>query len=348
MTREEEISRQIDIEMEKALLQQPFKQQAGNFRLSPRRIQATKPPPSHHLFGDKNNSSVPASPTSRTRSEQLEIPESPRRTRDSWWQAASIADFKSLDGFGSGLESPRDISRSRRETRQARALQTQSITDIGYESSSFLSPSPKTRNELRYCTPRATFGYARVPQRNGNEVSYQTREENRYHREPMTERSDRDSLRMKDKDFVRAAGRATCHSRRYDTPAGEEALMGRARSQTPDFHRRYAHNIIGTSLPGCSPRMGDQTSAPEQPSHRPLRRMASAQGGATRDRPIEVRRPVRAAASKQAFSIRSSGDAENGRCRRLQPSLSAQEIGASAMYKGLAAGAAGGGRPLWC
>lgn len=37
---------------------------------------------------------------------------------------------------------------------------------------------------------------------------------------------------------------------RYDTPAGMSNTLGHSRAGTPDYHRKYEANALGTSLPG--------------------------------------------------------------------------------------------------
>mmetsp|Transcript_79398 Transcript_79398/g.97126 ORF Transcript_79398/g.97126 Transcript_79398/m.97126 type:complete len:274 (-) Transcript_79398:10-831(-) len=107
-----------------------------------------------------------------------------------------------------------------------------------------------------------------------------------------------------------AAGAPTAHHRRFDTPAGTAALMGRARSQTPDYHRRYSENALGTSLPGCH--SFKDLYQPETPRSRPRRCFAVL----TPSRPSEVACrfnradgqwfPCRKAPTKQAYGLSSS------------------------------------------
>lgn len=126
-----------------------------------------------------------------------------------------------------------------------------------------------------------------------------------------------------------AAGAPTAHHRRFDTPAGTAALMGRARSQTPDYHRRYSENALGTSLPGCHSLK--DISQPETPRCRPRRCSAVL----TPSRPSEVACrfnradagwlriprgqwfPCRKAPTKQAYGLSSSrsySEVENRKC----------------------------------
>lgn len=118
-----------------------------------------------------------------------------------------------------------------------------------------------------------------------------------------------------------AAGAPTAHHRRFDTPAGTAALMGRARSQTPDYHRRYSENALGTSLPGCHSLK--DISQPETPRCRPRRCSAVL----TPSRPSEVACrfnradgqwfPCRKVPTKQAYGLSSSrsySEVENGKC----------------------------------
>lgn len=118
-----------------------------------------------------------------------------------------------------------------------------------------------------------------------------------------------------------AAGAPTAHHRRFDTPAGTAALMGRARSQTPDYHRRYSENALGTSLPGCDSLK--DISQPETPRCRPRRCSAVL----TPSRPSEVACrfnradgqwfPCRKAPTKQAYGLSSSrsySEVENRKC----------------------------------
>lgn len=82
-----------------------------------------------------------------------------------------------------------------------------------------------------------------------------------------------------------AAGRGSDSRLRHDTPGGKEASLGRTRSLTPDYYRRYSDNLAGSSLPGstaaaatcgppttprsarrvsaCDPRMGPLTASSE-------------------------------------------------------------------------------------
>lgn len=48
-----------------------------------------------------------------------------------------------------------------------------------------------------------------------------------------------------------SAGAVSDNRHRFDTPYGATASLGRGRSQTPEYHRRYADNAQGTSLPGA-------------------------------------------------------------------------------------------------
>mmetsp|Transcript_28443 Transcript_28443/g.51716 ORF Transcript_28443/g.51716 Transcript_28443/m.51716 type:complete len:458 (-) Transcript_28443:141-1514(-) len=45
-----------------------------------------------------------------------------------------------------------------------------------------------------------------------------------------------------------AAGAPADYPRRYDTDAGRSEGLGRSRSATPDYYRRYAENLVGSSL----------------------------------------------------------------------------------------------------
>jgi len=49
-----------------------------------------------------------------------------------------------------------------------------------------------------------------------------------------------------------AAGTPADHPRRYDTDAGRSEGLGRSRSATPDYYRRYAENLAGSSLHNSS------------------------------------------------------------------------------------------------
>eukprot|EP00439_Symbiodinium_sp_Y106_P031375 s5331_g3.t1 len=176
--------------------------------------------------------------------------ETPRRERESWWKAASVSELKD-HGDSSPLRSPQ----SRREVKQAMGPQ-RSIADIGSEGLLFFSPPSRCPQEHRFDVP-ATVTRRRSSPLPVPKASRETSEKCRYFCEPPRER-----LLVPFTDFP-AAGHATQHHRRFDTPAGEEALMGRARSQTPDYHRRYAQNAAGTSLPGCS--AAQVATVPESP-----------------------------------------------------------------------------------
>lgn len=69
------------------------------------------------------------------------------------------------------------------------------------------------------------------------------------------------------------AGRSTDSNLRHDTPGGKEASLGRARSVTPDYHRRYGTNLQGSSLPGRSVAAAQDPVAPETP--RAIRRSSA-------------------------------------------------------------------------
>lgn len=47
---------------------------------------------------------------------------------------------------------------------------------------------------------------------------------------------------------------------RYDTPGGLNYGLGRTRSLTPDYHRRYSHNTAGASLPGTENLLAPQSA----------------------------------------------------------------------------------------
>ncbi|CAE6965146.1 unnamed protein product [Symbiodinium sp. CCMP2592] len=120
----------------------------------------------------------------------------------------------------------------------------------GSEGLLFFSPPSRCPQEHRFDVP-ATVTRRRSSPLPVPKASRETSEKCRYFCEPPYGQRRAASDRLHWQDFP-AAGHATQHHRRFDTPAGEEALMGRARSQTPDYHRRYAQNAAGTSLPGCS------------------------------------------------------------------------------------------------
>lgn len=181
--------------------------------------------------------------------------ETPRRERESWWKAASVSELKD-HGDSSPLRSPQ----SRREVKQAMGPQ-RSIADIGSEGLLFFSPPSRCPQEHRFDVP-ATVTRRRSSPLPVPKASRETSEKCRYFCEPPYGQRRAASDKLHWQDFP-AAGHATQHHRRFDTPAGEEALMGRARSQTPDYHRRYAQNAAGSSLPGCS--TAQVASVPESP-----------------------------------------------------------------------------------
>jgi len=63
-----------------------------------------------------------------------------------------------------------------------------------------------------------------------------------------------------------AAGRNSDARLRLDTPGGQDASLGRTRSLTPDYYRRYAENLAGTSLPGSNVALG--AAGPQTPRTR--------------------------------------------------------------------------------
>jgi len=234
--------------------------------------------------------------------------DTPRRQQQSWWKAASVDDLKEDTGV-SPLRSPR----ARREVRKALGTQRR-VSDIGLEGGLFFSPPTRCPQEHRFGSESGQVRMRSSPVRSSSQASRESREECRYFCETPIGRR-RPSAELPWQGF-KAAGHATEHHRRFDTPAGEAALMGRARSQTPDYHRRYSLSAAGTSLPGS--RGANAQVAPETP--RSARGLRSSPFGSsetlTSSRNSEVachfipregpwfsaRKPL----AKQAFSISSS------------------------------------------
>eukprot|EP00928_Gymnodinium_smaydae_P071841 TRINITY_DN55320_c0_g1_i1.p1 TRINITY_DN55320_c0_g1~~TRINITY_DN55320_c0_g1_i1.p1 ORF type:complete len:432 (+),score=54.72 TRINITY_DN55320_c0_g1_i1:106-1401(+) len=128
-----------------------------------------------------------------------------------------------------------------------------------------LTPSRNSREALRY--------HASMKQREAPapaEASYHSRQDCRYHEPPRPLTRTR-SLTPEGGSFRRhapagppssaasdagagaaAAGRETNSRMRHDTPGGQAASLGRTRSLTPDYYRRYATNLAGSSLPGST------------------------------------------------------------------------------------------------
>lgn len=118
-----------------------------------------------------------------------------------------------------------------------------------------LTESHSARHYMRYDNP--------VRQREApapKAESYRARQDCRFHGppSPRTSRSFtpdggrvQGGLRhQKASDERSYAGRASDTHLRHDTPGGQDRSLGRVRSVTPDYHRRYGSNLIGSSLPG--------------------------------------------------------------------------------------------------
>lgn len=383
-----EIRREILAEVEREVLQQrqPEASKATSARLSSTRL--VKNDSSLDLFGrekqpatPKLTTRCPATPRSRQEAQQplsarqAGLPSGhsrestpSRRAQDSWWSAACVAGLPSSQkGNGEVLESPLATSRSRKELRQA-MVGSQSLNHIGAESGALLSPSFLSQDICRYHSDNGRIrGLARVETKE-NQSNYLAREECRFFRAPVTERLMRSSDQKQTEESDRAAaGKRTSHDRRFDTPAGEAALMGRARSQTPDYHQRYSQSAIGTSLPGCSQNGGDAAGCHgvvRQSTPRPARRVLSGQASASaaslrsknachfyRDK--EDGKHLARMVHKQAYNMSSTlvhKDPSAGELRNrcLQPQASARRpIGDSANLKISQRQVSADSRPAW-
>lgn len=109
------------------------------------------------------------------------------------------------------------------------------------------------------------------------QASYRARQDCRFH-EPPSPRSPR--TRSYTPDGGRAygglrdqkngangyepgyAGRSSDSHLRHDTPGGQECSLGRVRSLTPDYHRRYGTNLVGSSLPGSRAAAASEGDSP--------------------------------------------------------------------------------------
>eukprot|EP00927_Polykrikos_kofoidii_P066097 TRINITY_DN61757_c0_g1_i1.p1 TRINITY_DN61757_c0_g1~~TRINITY_DN61757_c0_g1_i1.p1 ORF type:complete len:471 (-),score=45.13 TRINITY_DN61757_c0_g1_i1:327-1739(-) len=136
----------------------------------------------------------------------------------------------------------------------------------------------KPSNPLTTCqSTRDVFRYHKGPNREVREAprpkedSYEARESCRYHSSASPRpRNFRDSV-TRESSVARsnragAAGVNSDRSLRLDTPGGQATSLGRARSMTPEYHRRYSTNLAGSSLPGSG------VGAPQR--QRSARRMA--------------------------------------------------------------------------
>lgn len=385
-----EIRQQILAEVEKEVLQQ--KQQAASKApsariFSAREVKNDAPP---DLFGRDNQPATPRlSPrgpvTPRRRRQEAQPPlvarpaglapgpsreSTPSRNpRDSWWSAASLGELQSSKkGHGEVPESPLASPRSRREFREAMVGHSQSLNHIGAESGALLSSSLRSQEACRYHSGDGRIrGQARVATKE-NQSNYPAREECRFFRAPVTERLMRSSNQRQE---APAAGSSTSHDRRFDTPAGEAALMGRARSQTPDYHRRYAQSAVGTSLPGSSQigqhaaecRTADRPSTPQsaRPSKRVLSGQVSTSAAAVKSKEAchfykdqeDGKHLARMVVSNQAFNMSSTSSQNNGssgevRNRCHQPHASVRRpIGDTARIKNKLSQVSAAGRPAW-
>lgn len=385
-----EIRREILVEVEREVLQQ--RQQVASKATSSRLFSArqVKNDSTLDLFGREKQPATPrltpraATPRSRQEA-QLPLSARPaglasgpsrestpsRRAQDSWWSAACVAGLpSSRKGHGEVPESPLASPRSRKEFREAMVGHSQSLNHIGAESGALLSPSFRSQEACRYHSDNGRIrGQARVATKE-NQSNYPAREECRFFRAPVTERLMRSNNQKKTEEQVLAAGRSTSHDRRFDTPAGEAALMGRARSQTPDYHQRYSQSTVGTSLPGCS-QNGDlaagyhsvvrqSTPGPARPAKRVLSGQASASAAALSSknachfyREKEDGKHLARMVSNQAYNISSTSMHEHAsagevRNRCLQLHASARRpIGDSAKLKNKPRQASADGRPAW-
>eukprot|EP00930_Biecheleria_cincta_P032601 TRINITY_DN22607_c0_g1_i1.p1 TRINITY_DN22607_c0_g1~~TRINITY_DN22607_c0_g1_i1.p1 ORF type:complete len:394 (+),score=39.51 TRINITY_DN22607_c0_g1_i1:127-1308(+) len=386
-----EIRQQILAEVEREVLQQKQKQapKAPVRLFSARQVKNDSAP---DLFGREKQPATPrlsprgpVTPRGRQETQQplvarpaglapgLSRESTPsRRARDSWWSAASLADLQSSKkGPGEVPESPLASPRSRKEFREAMVGHSQSLNNIGAESGALLSSSFRSQEACRYHSGDGRIrGQARVATKE-NQSNYMAREECRFFRAPVTERLMRSSNQKRTEAQVPAAGMSTSHDRRFDTPAGEAALMGRARSQTPDYHRRYAHGAVGTSLPGCSqnsqPAAGyrsvERPSTPlsARPSKRVLSGQTSSAAAATKSREAchfykdkeEGKHLARMIVSNQAYNMSSTSSHKNDsagevRSRCHQPHASTRRpIGDSAKFKNKLSQLSADGRPVW-
>lgn len=147
---------------------------------------------------------------------------------------------------------------------------------IAKKAAGWEKPSARPLTPCRTSTEAFRF-HSALPKREVREApypkedSYQARQGCRFHASTSPrQRKTRDSFSQDtswaDKSGVEAAG-CVSDSRRLDTPGGQATSLGRARSTTPDYHRRYGSNLSGSSLPGS------RVGAPQTP--RPVRRVSA-------------------------------------------------------------------------
>jgi hypothetical protein len=116
------------------------------------------------------------------------------------------------------------------------------------------TPDRNTCQKLRYDNPVRP----REIDTSSHESSYRARQNCRFHESPSNRQllrvrsADSGGLRQRSKqaDASSAAGRASDSHLRHDTPGGQDRSLGRVRSLTPDYYRKYATNVGGSSLPG--------------------------------------------------------------------------------------------------
>lgn len=151
-----------------------------------------------------------------------------QRPRESWWRAASLDDLRREQGV---RPSTSLCSKQAGTTGNSTGPEEAKAKALAEDHGPVLTSRPQRRT---IAEPRG-------------KANQESTEECRFFRDPPRQRSSAQNFWKE----VPAAGAASAHNRRFDTPAGTAALMGRARSQTPDYHRRYASNAVGSSLPGC-------------------------------------------------------------------------------------------------
>eukprot|EP00913_Durusdinium_trenchii_P027728 g26001.t1 len=158
-----------------------------------------------------------------------------QRPRESWWRAASLDDLRREQGV---RPSTSLCSKQAGTTGNSTGPEEAKAKALAEDHGPVLTSRPQRRT---IAEPRG-------------KANQESTEECRFFRDPPRQRSSAQNFwkELRGRAWKqREAGAASAHNRRFDTPAGTAALMGRARSQTPDYHRRYASNAVGSSLPGC-------------------------------------------------------------------------------------------------
>jgi hypothetical protein len=120
-------------------------------------------------------------------------------------------------------------------------------------------------------------------------------EECRFHTKP-TPRARSAGADRRSAFGLELGGAAGClsHNRRHDTPGGRIDRLGKVRSTTPDYHVRYAGNVLGSSLSCSSAVLTEGLKSPRQPLQ------ASPRSRGTADTPAAIRASQRNAPWEQS------------------------------------------------